>query len=383
MREFTARCGPIEDALARGDIATALGQLRALAPLEADDRMGTTRLLQLLLAGQSTLLEAQDVAQAALSRWPEYLPGTVALAVVAAERGQAAEAAAFWGEVAELAAAQGKNEDASAAWLAAGRQLAACGQDDQALAALERALVLRPWLRPVARAKVMKRAAEGGWRDILAIIGEEVSLAQPDAGDEVAQVLELVYQGQRENDPVLLGQSVGFLEALLLREEWPADVVPPAVRGGLPAWAGLRGAGRRRGRVPLAGRLYRRGGVRRDRRHGLAGADRAAAAAERRRGSRAGALRLGGRRPDSGRRGREGAASGAGGGALPTRAACARASPRLRRERAPPCRRQRRRAGRARTVGRSSHAWPTPWSPCCDGTWATCAPRKARRCCVP
>jgi hypothetical protein len=75
MREFTARCGHIEDALARGDIATALGLLRALAPLEADDRIGTTRLLQLLLADQSTLAEAQDVAHAALSRrepwrWP-------------------------------------------------------------------------------------------------------------------------------------------------------------------------------------------------------------------------------------------------------------------------------------------------------------------------
>jgi tetratricopeptide (TPR) repeat protein len=223
MREFAARCGPIEDALARGDIATALGQLRALAPLEADDRVGTTRLLQLLLAGASTLLEAQDVAQAALSRWPEYLPGTLALAVVAAERGQAAEAAAFFDEVAGLAAAQGKNEDASAALLAAGRQLAASGQEEQALAMLERALVLRSSLRPVARAKVMKRAAEGGWRDILAIVGEEASLAQPESGDEVAQVLELVHQGQRENDPVLLGQSVGFLEALLQREEWPAD----------------------------------------------------------------------------------------------------------------------------------------------------------------
>jgi tetratricopeptide (TPR) repeat protein len=227
MREFTARCGHIEDALARGDIATALGLLRALAPLEADDRIGTTRLLQLLLADQSTLAEAQDVAHAALSRWPDFVPGTLALAVIAAERGQAAEAAAFFDEVAQLAVAQGRNEDASCALLAAARQLVATGQDDQALVTLERALVLRPSLRPVARAKVMKRAAEGGWRDILAIIGEESSLAQPDAGDEVAQVLDLIYQGQREHDPVLLTQAVGFLEALLLREEWPAETTHP------------------------------------------------------------------------------------------------------------------------------------------------------------
>lgn len=97
MREFTTRCGPIEDALARGDITTALGQLRALAPIDADDRVGTTRLLQLLLASQGTLDEADQVAQAALSRWPEFIPGTLALAVIASERGQAAEAAPLRG----------------------------------------------------------------------------------------------------------------------------------------------------------------------------------------------------------------------------------------------------------------------------------------------
>jgi tetratricopeptide (TPR) repeat protein len=227
MRDFTARCGHIEDALARGDIATALGQLRALSPLEAEDRVGTARLLQLLLAGQSTLDEAQDVAQAALVHWPEFVPGILALAVVSAERGQAIEAAAFYEEVAQLAVAQGRSEDGSCALLAAARQLVAAGQHDQALLTLERALVMRPSLSPVARAKVMRRAAEGGWGDILAIIGEEASLAQPDVSDEVAQVLDLVYQGQREHDPVLLGQAVGFLETLLAREEWPAETSHP------------------------------------------------------------------------------------------------------------------------------------------------------------
>ena len=227
MREFTARCGAVEDALARGDIATALGQLRAFAPLEADDRVGTTRLLQLLLADHNTLAEAEQIAQAALSRWPEFIAGTLALAVVAAERGQAAEAAAFFEEVAQHAVAQGRNEDASAALLAAARQCAASGEIEAALVMLERGLVLRTSLRPVARAKVMKRTAEGGWTDLLAILGEEAGLAQPEASDEVAQVLDLVHQGQREHDPVLLTQATGFLEALLLREEWPADSPHP------------------------------------------------------------------------------------------------------------------------------------------------------------
>jgi len=227
MREFTSRCAPIEDALARGDIATALGQLRALAPVDADDRVGTTRLLQLLLAGQGTLDEADAVAQAALSRWPEFIAGTLALAVIAAERGQPVDAAAFFEEVAQLSSVQGRNEDASSALLAAARQHAAAGQVEQALVTLERALVLRSSLRPVARAKVMKRAAEGHWPELLSIIGEESSRAQPDAGDEVAQVLDLVHQGERERDAALLTQAAGFLEAILLREEWPADSPHP------------------------------------------------------------------------------------------------------------------------------------------------------------
>ncbi|MBN2576742.1 MAG: hypothetical protein JXP73_19415 [Deltaproteobacteria bacterium] len=221
MREFAARCGAIEDALARGDIATALAQLRARDPLEADDRVGTTRLLQLLLADQNTLTEADEVAQAALSRWPEFIFGTLALAVVAAERGHLEEASAMFDEVAQVLAAQGRNEDASCAWVAAARQLAESGHVEQALVTLERGLVLRSWLRPVARARVMKRAAEGRWADLLTILGEESRQDQPDAADEVAQILELVHQGEREGDAALLARAAELLEALLVRENWP------------------------------------------------------------------------------------------------------------------------------------------------------------------
>jgi tetratricopeptide (TPR) repeat protein len=228
MREFADRCAPIENALARGDIASALEQLNALAPLDVDDRVGTTRLLQLLLAGESTLDQAAEVAQSALDRWPEFLPGLLALAVLAAVRNRPGDAAVLFERVAELSAAQGRGEDESCALLAAARQLAASGQSDRALLTLERALVGRSCLRPVARAKVMKQAVAGNWKDILATIGEESVVGEPDVRDEVAQVLELVRQGGLAKDTELVAQAAASLESLLSRNEWPETALSQA-----------------------------------------------------------------------------------------------------------------------------------------------------------
>jgi tetratricopeptide (TPR) repeat protein len=228
MREFADRNAPIERALARGDIATALEQLHALAPLDADDRVGTTRLLQLLVAGQSTLAQASELAQAALVRWPEFIPGLLAQAVIASVRNQPGDAAVLFEKVAQLSAAQGRGEDESCALLAAARQLAASGQSDQALITLERALVSRSSLRPVARAKIMKEAVEGRWKEILTSIGEESAVAEPDVRDEVAQVLELVHQGGLAKDTELVAQAAASLEALLLRDEWPETALSRA-----------------------------------------------------------------------------------------------------------------------------------------------------------
>lgn len=221
MREFTARCGPIEDALARGDIANALALLRALSPVETDDRMGTTRLLQLLLASENTLAEADELARAALARWPESVPATLALAVIAGEHGEAERSAELYQEVAKLSAALGRNEDESCALLAAARQWAAAGNQDAALASLEHALLLRPSLRPVARAKLMRQAVEGGWKTLLASLGEALAVGETDLGDEVAQILDLVHQGGVANDTVLVAQAAESLEGLLRREIWP------------------------------------------------------------------------------------------------------------------------------------------------------------------
>jgi tetratricopeptide (TPR) repeat protein len=228
VREFAARCAPIESALARGDIATALEQLLALAPLEADDRVGTTRLLQLLLAGQSTIAQAGELAQAALARWPEFVPGLLALAVVASARDQPGDAAVWFEKVAQLSAAQGRGEDESCALFAAARQLAASGQSERALATLERSLASRSSLRPVARAKVMKLSVEGRWKDILTTIGEESSTAEPDVLDEVAQVMELVRQGGLAKDPSLVAQAAASLESILQRDEWPETALSRA-----------------------------------------------------------------------------------------------------------------------------------------------------------
>jgi tetratricopeptide (TPR) repeat protein len=228
MRDFAARDASIESALVRGDISSALGQLRALAPLDADDKVGTRRLLQVLMAAQDTLPEAGEVAQAALVRWPNFAPGVLALAVLAAERDQPRESAIFFERLAELSAAQGRSEDESCALVAAARQLVLSGENESALSTLERALVCRQALRPAARARLMKLATGGHWNEILVAIGEESSSSALDPGDEVAQVLELIQQGGLEKDAGLVAQATASLEVLLGREQWPETSVSRA-----------------------------------------------------------------------------------------------------------------------------------------------------------
>jgi len=65
MREFAVRCAPIENALARGDIASALGQLQALTPLDADDRIGTTACYRFC-----SLAKARSIKQVSWRRRP-------------------------------------------------------------------------------------------------------------------------------------------------------------------------------------------------------------------------------------------------------------------------------------------------------------------------
>jgi uncharacterized protein HemY len=220
MRSFASRFPSIEEALARGDVASALAQLRAAAPLDSDDRVGTRRLLQVLLAAQDTLAEASEVAEAALAHWPDFPPAVLALAVVAAERDQPRESAMFFERLAALSAAQKRSADESCALLAAARQLARAGESERALSIFDSALALRPSLRPVARARIVKLAVTGHWNEILAAIGEESGPEQGDLGDDLAQVLELVHQGNLARDAGLVAEAADSLADLLAREAW-------------------------------------------------------------------------------------------------------------------------------------------------------------------
>jgi tetratricopeptide (TPR) repeat protein len=223
MRDFANRAQPIEEALARGDIGSALVQLRALGPLDAGDKVGTRRLLQVLVAAQDTLSEAGEVAQAALARWPNFAPAVLALAVLASERGQPEAAAGFYERLAELSAAQGRADDESCALLAAARQCARGGETDRALTLLARALGHR--LRPVARARIMRRAGAGDWEEILAAIADESAADAPEVRDEVIEGLELLRQGSSAKDAALIAQAADALEAIFARGQWPESAV--------------------------------------------------------------------------------------------------------------------------------------------------------------
>jgi tetratricopeptide (TPR) repeat protein len=221
MREFAIHCAPVEDALTQGDVTTALTLLSALSPIESEDRIGTMRLLQLLLAAESSLEKAGDLARAASERWPDFVPAWLAQAVVAQTRGAAIEAAAHYEKVAQLSATLGRAEDESCAYVAAARVLSASGKSDRALAALERGLAARSSLSPVARSRLMKQAVEGRWTEILVAIGEESSVGDSGPRDEVEQVLDLAHQGGLDQDRELIAQAASSLEAMLSRDEWP------------------------------------------------------------------------------------------------------------------------------------------------------------------
>jgi tetratricopeptide (TPR) repeat protein len=171
MRDFSSRAATVEEALALGDVPGALACLRALGPVEAEDKVGTWRLLQILTAGADTLREAGQVAQAALARWPTFAPAVLALAVVASERGDAAEAGSCFERLAELCEAQGRREGQSCALLAAALHYARARQTGRALADLQCALGHRAGMDQAARARVMELARGERWGEILSVVG--------------------------------------------------------------------------------------------------------------------------------------------------------------------------------------------------------------------
>lgn len=220
MRAFAARSSLTEEALARADVATALAQLRALAPLEAEDKVGTCRLLQILGADAETLDEAGHLAHAALSRWPTFAPAVLTLAVLAGARGAAAEAGACYERLAELWEAQGREVDQACALLAAARHYARASEPERALSTLERSLGHRRGLRPASRARIAALARDGAWDEILAELGQQAGREGRDGSDEVARALELFHQGSLTKDDTLIARAAEVLEDLLGRADW-------------------------------------------------------------------------------------------------------------------------------------------------------------------
>ncbi len=214
MRDFATRASRVEAALAVGDVAAALTDLRALAPVEAQDKVGTQRLLQVLTADSGTLAEAGQVAQSALAEWPTFAPALLALAVVASERGEAAEAGACFERLAELFAAQGRREEQSCALLAAALHCGRARQNSRALAHLEGALAKRVGMGQAARARVGELALAGRWGEILSAAGGA-------AGDGCAGVLPeqlsrlLDDAALAERDPARLAQAAALLDVAL------------------------------------------------------------------------------------------------------------------------------------------------------------------------
>jgi hypothetical protein len=107
MREFAARCAPVEAALARGDVTSALGQLSRVFPSRRRRSHGRGTSASASFGRREHIDRSRRTGQAALVRWSDFVPGLLALAVVASERGQSEEAAELFERVGQLSAARG------------------------------------------------------------------------------------------------------------------------------------------------------------------------------------------------------------------------------------------------------------------------------------
>ena len=139
---------PIAEAdglLARGDVGGALAAYRAAA--RAGSPEAERRVLEILVSGVETLAEASSeltrIATLAPDT-PDTPTLTLAAAVIAAERGDAATAARVYASAAAEAAARGETDDADLARLAGARQWLRAGRTDEARPLLEAVLTAHP-----------------------------------------------------------------------------------------------------------------------------------------------------------------------------------------------------------------------------------------------
>ncbi|HEX4405584.1 MAG TPA: hypothetical protein VH560_12185, partial [Polyangia bacterium] len=133
-----------DDLLARGDAGGALAIYRAAAG-DGVDAEAARRVLELLLAREATLGEAAAELGALGEIMPAGAPAlSLAAAVLAAERGDAAEAARAYTDVATTAATRGEADDAVVARLAAAREWLRAGSSAEARPLLEAVLSAHP-----------------------------------------------------------------------------------------------------------------------------------------------------------------------------------------------------------------------------------------------
>jgi tetratricopeptide (TPR) repeat protein len=138
---------PAEEAdgrLARGDFAGALAAYRRAREVRPDDAVAATRALQIMAAGAGTLTEADAAARALLAQTPDDLNALLVRAVCAAERGDAAQAAETYEQLAMAARRRDEEEDALSARLAAIEQWVNAGRTDRARRLADQVLATLP-----------------------------------------------------------------------------------------------------------------------------------------------------------------------------------------------------------------------------------------------
>ena len=221
-----SRLAAAESALLARDVSSALQSYRQAAPVEAGDRSGTSRLLNLLSSAAESLPEAETTASAALERWPGLASALSAKAIAASESGRPAQAAELFESLA--GSSDGSRMDRRFALLAAARQWAWAEQTDRAARALEEALADRLTIGPAVRALALRLGAEGRWDEILPMLGRRALSASPGSPDDVAATIEMAELAAASGEPDLCAKAVDSLDGLLLREDWPDPAVPRA-----------------------------------------------------------------------------------------------------------------------------------------------------------
>jgi tetratricopeptide (TPR) repeat protein len=170
------RFADAEAALAAGDYPFALAAYRRAHEVAPDDRFARDRLLQLLASSRDSLPELAERTAAIAQRAPDEPAVLLALALLAAERGQPADAAGHQLRLAELAEAAGEKLEAACARAAAAEQLTWAGQGGAATSQLERARELRPDHPGVLRALRQRLWSEERWEDLLYLLWEQAEI---------------------------------------------------------------------------------------------------------------------------------------------------------------------------------------------------------------